>query len=89
MTNSTNKKEQKVELPFHDLNAEMALLCCLASDKDSYIDVSHFLKPQHFYVQAASDAYKAFLEMANGDTAPDYAAWVAKLTADSATSRHF
>lgn len=69
------------DLPFHDYEAEMAVLACLISDKECHIDVTHFLKPSHFFVSAATAAYAQFLKMTREQgEPPDYVAWQKKLS---------
>lgn len=70
------------QVPYHDMQAELAVLYCLEQEPDSILRISHHLKPQHFYVQAARQAYRVFLEETSAGDPPEYLTWQRRLQAE-------
>lgn len=63
--------------PIHNSTAEYAVIARLINKPDVYIDIAHWLKPDHFYIADCREAYKIFLELAdkNQGLPPDWAMW--------------
>ena len=62
-------------LPIHDLKSELALLCCLIGDPAAAVNVSRYMRPEHFYLQRARQAYAGFMELSQDGNFPDFPAW--------------
>ena len=54
---------QNPRIPPHDETAEQSVLGAILIDKDAIIDVSEFLKPEHFYREAYGTVFASMLSL--------------------------
>ncbi len=54
---------QNPRIPPHDETAEQSVLGAILIDKDAIVDVSEFLKPQHFYKESYGTIYDSMLAL--------------------------
>jgi replicative DNA helicase len=74
-------------VPPHDLNAEKSVLGAILIDKDAMVDVSEFLRPEHFYHEHHGLIFEAMMNLYEQHEPIDLVTVTAQLKKDGALKK--